>query len=46
MFIIELIKGIILGVVEGLIEFVFVFFIGYMILVDDMWLKLFEFLGF
>lgn len=46
MFLFELIKGIILGIVEGFIEFVFVLFIGYMIFVDDMWLKLINFFGF
>ena len=43
MFIIELIKGIIFRVVEGLTEFAPVSSTGHMILVDDMWLKSSEF---
>lgn len=35
----EIIVVIILGIVEGLIEFVFVLLIGYMIIVDDLWLN-------
>lgn len=35
----EMFIAVVLGIVEGLMEYVLVFFMGYMIIVDDIWLK-------
>lgn len=43
--IIEIIKAIILGIVEGITEFAPVSSTGHMVIVDDMWLQSEEFLG-